>query len=212
MKYSFALAALLAVSSVSAIHMTADPVKAAEPAAGPIVKKEDAKKDEAAIKAKFDAVKAKGEAQAEAAKEAETKKMNADEEEVDRSKKAYQTAYWDNMKVQADETQRIKDLRQTPAESKPMEGHEKGGAVSAGEHFTANMPDHILDNKKGPTAPFDSPAPKATAGDAGDASKDEEKADAKKKAEAAVVGAKSADAAKKWWVCLSLIALSKCLR
>ena len=84
MKYSFALAALLAVVSIdsaSAIHMSAEPVaaKAAEPAAGPVVKKEDAKKDEAAIKAKFDAVKAKADAQAETAIETETKKMNADE-------------------------------------------------------------------------------------------------------------------------------------
>ena len=116
------------------------------------------------------------------------------------------------MKVQADETQRIKDLRQSPSESKPVK-EVKGGEVSNGENFTANMPDHILDNKKGPTAPFDSPAPKATVGDAGDASKDEEKADAKKKAEAAVVGAKSTDAAaKKAWALLSITAQSKCLR
>lgn len=190
MKYSFALAALCAVvsmDSASAIHMSAEPV----------MKKEEPKKDEAAIKAKFDAVKAKADAQAETAKDTETKKMNADEAEVDRSKAAYQTAYWGHMKDQADETQRIKDLRQVPAESKPMEGHVKGEATSAGEHWVSNMPDHILDNKKGPSAPFDSPKPKATAGDDTDAAKDEEKADAKKKTEAAAVGAKSADSAKK---------------
>jgi len=76
-----------------------------------------------------------------------------------------------------------------------MEGHEEGGPTSKAEHWTANMPDHILDNKVGPTAPFDSPAPKATAGDATDSSKDEDAKDAKKKEEAAAQGKKAADAA-----------------
>ena len=152
MKYSFALALLLAVvsvDSVNAIHLSAEPV----------MKKEEPKKDEAAIKAKFDAKKAEKEKQDEAAKAAETKKMNDAEEDADRKNKAAQSQYDKNMADQAAETKRIEDLRQRPKESTPMDGHTPDSGVSKGEHWTANMPDHILDNKVGPTAAWNSPAP-----------------------------------------------------
>ena len=91
MKYSFALAVLLAVvTPVSAIHMSAEPV----------LKKEEPKKDEAAIKAKFDAVKAKKEALDDKAVATETAKMNADEAAVDSAKDAYATKYWKNVAEQ----------------------------------------------------------------------------------------------------------------
>ena len=192
MKFSFALAALMAVvviDGTNAINLSAEPSQ--EPSKGPVKEKEAAKKDEAVVQAKFDALKAKKEAAEDKAKDQEIKDSAAAEEETQRKKDAYRTAYWGHMKDQADETQRIKDLRVRPSESKPMEGHVAGTETSKGEHWTASMPDHILDNKKGPTAPFDSPAPAAPK-DAADASNDEQKADDKKKAEAAVVGAKSA--------------------
>ena len=195
MKFSFAIAALMAVvtiDSAAAINLSAEPSK--EPSAGPVVKKEEPKKDEAVVKAKFEAVKAKKEAADEVAKETELKDSAAAEEETQRKKDAYQTAYWGHVKDQADETKRIKELRVRPSESKPMTGHEAGTETSKGEHWTASMPDHILDNTKGPTAPFDSKAPEAPK-DAADSSNDEKKTDDKKKADAAAIGAKSADAA-----------------
>ena len=193
MKYSFALAALMLVSGTAAINLAVGE-PSAEPSKGPVAEKEAPKKDEAVVKAKFDALKAKKEAADDKAKDQEIKDSAAAEEEVQRKKDAYRTAYWGHMKDQADETQRIKDLRVRPAESKPMEGHVEGGETSKGEHWTASMPEHILDNKKGPTAPWNSPAP-APLKDAADASNDEQKADDKKKAEAAAIGAKSAAAA-----------------
>ena len=193
MKYSFALAALMLVSGTAAINLAAGE-PSAEPSKGPVAEKEAPKKDEAVVKAKFDALKAKKEAADDKAKDQENKDSAAAEEEVQRKKDAYRTAYWGHMKDQADETQRIKDLRSRPAESKPMEGHVEGGETSKGEHWTASMPEHILDNKKGPTAAWDSPAP-APPKDAADAANDEKKADDKKKAEAAAIGAKSAAAA-----------------
>ena len=55
-----------------------------------------------------------------------------------------------------------------------MEGHKADSTDSKGEHWTFNMPDHIIDGKVGPTAPFDSPKPKpdpaAVAAAAADAS------------------------------------------
>ena len=152
MKYSFALAVLLAVVSQEA-------VQAIQISAEPVMKKEEPKKDEAAIKAKFEAKAAEKKAQDDKAKDAETKNMNDAEQKKDEEKAAYQTQYWANVKEQTDETKRIQDLRVRPAASAPMEGHDKKGPASAGEHWTANMPDHILDNQKGPTAPFDSPKP-----------------------------------------------------
>ena len=183
MKYSFALAALVAVvsmDSAAAINLSAEPV----------LKKEEPKKDEAAIQAKFDALKAKKEAADDKAKEREIADSKAAEEEVQRKKDAYRTAYWGHMKDQADETQRIKDLRVRPESSKPMEGHVEGGDTTKAEHWTINMPLHIQDNKVGPTAAWDSPKPPAPGGGADDAATDEEKADKKKKEEAAAIGAK----------------------
>ena len=195
MKYSFALAALLAVASVesvAAIQMTAEPV----------MKKEAPKKtaeEEAAIQAKFDAKKAEVEERKDKAVAKETADMEAAEAKSDEEKKAYQTQYWKNIGDMSAETKRIQDLRVRPKESNPMEGHDKEGTASAGEHWTHNMPDHILDNKKGPSAPFDSPAPVAGPGAAdaaaADASSDEAAADAKKKTEAKAAGAKAAAAA-----------------
>jgi hypothetical protein len=191
MKFSFAIAALFAVVSIdsaSAIQMTAEPV----------MKKEAPKQTEeekAAVDAKFAKIAADSKEREEKAIEGETKKMNEAEAKSDEDKAAYRTAYWGHMKDQSDETKRIEDLRVRPAESKPMDGHVAGTETSSSEHWASNMPDHILDNKKGPTAPFDSPAPKATAGEESDAAKDEEKADSKKKTEAAAIGAKSATAA-----------------
>ena len=159
MKYSFAIAALFAVVSVQAINLSADPSDV--PSAGPVVKKEAPKKDEEAIKAKFEAVKEKKEAQDEKAEKATGEAMKAEDDEAERKKKAYQTAYWGHIGDQKTETQRIKDLRERPEGAKsPNESHEVGGGSSAGEHWTSSMPDHILDNKDGPTAAWDSPAPK----------------------------------------------------
>ena len=160
MKLSFAIALLFAVVSVEAINLHAEP--SGEPAKEPsgALKKEDAKKDEAAIQAKFDAQKAKKEAMDDKAKEAEGKAMAAEDAESDRKKKAYQTAYWGHIGDQKAETQRIKDLRVRPDGAKnPNESYEATGGSSAGEHWTSSMPDHILDNKEGPTAAWDSPAP-----------------------------------------------------
>ena len=160
MKLSFAIALLFAVVSVEAINLHAEP--SGEPAKEPsgALKKEDAKKDEAAIQAKFDAQKAKKEAMDDKAKEAEGKAMAAEDAESDRKKKAYQTAYWGHIGDQKAETQRIKDLRVRPDGAKsPNESYEATGGSSAGEHWTSSMPDHILDNKDGPTAAWDSPAP-----------------------------------------------------
>ena len=74
-----------------------------------------------------------------------------------------------------------------------MEGHEADSGLSKGEHWTHNMPDHIQDNKVGPTAAWNSPAPAAPLGAAAadDATSDDAKAEAAKKAEAAAVGAKA---------------------
>ena len=151
MKYSFALAMLMAVVSVEAIHMSAEPV----------LKKEEPKKDEAAIKAKFDAKAEEKKVQDGKAVEAETKKMNEGEAETDRKSKMAASAYDKNMADQAAETKRIQELRVRPKESIVVPPGPESD-LSAGEHWTHNMPDHIIDNKVGPTAPFDSPAPVAS--------------------------------------------------
>ena len=152
MKYTFAIACLLAFASfdqVSAVRISAEPV----------VKKEEPKKDEAALKAKLDARAEEKKKLDEKAKEAETKKMNESEAEADRKSKEYQSAYDKNMADQKAETKRIEELRARPAGAKdPMESHDKV-ADSASEHWTFNMPDHILKNDVGPTAAWDSPAP-----------------------------------------------------
>ena len=151
MKYSFAIAALFAVATVSGVSLSAEPVG---------LKKEEPKKDEAAIQAKFDALKEKKEAADEKAKENEAKAMEAEEKDVERKKKAYQTAYWGHIKDQNAETQRIRDLRERPkGASNPDESHDVTGGLTKAEHWVTSMPDHILDNKEGPTAAWDSPAP-----------------------------------------------------
>ena len=158
MKYTFAIALLLA--TVSAVRITGEP--STVPAPDKVVKKEDPKKDEEVIKAKFAKVAEEKKAMDEKAKETEGKIMEAEEKETDRQKKAYQTAYWGNMKVQADETQRIRDLRERPDGAKnPMESHDVTGGSTPAEHWTSSMPDHIIDNKEGATAPWNSPAPPA---------------------------------------------------
>ena len=156
MKYTFAIALLLA--TVSGVRITAEP--SGEPSPGPVVTKEAAKKDEEVIKAKFAKVAEAKKAADETALKTEGKVMEEAEKEDAREKKAYQTAYWANMKVQADETQRIRDLRERPDGAKnPMESHDVTGTTSPAEHWTTSMPDHIIENKEGATAPFDSPAP-----------------------------------------------------
>ena len=62
-----------------------------------------------------------------------------------------------------------------------MEGHDPAvnTETSAFEHWTMNMPDHIINNDKGPTAKWDSPAPPAP----------KEKPDEAKKADAAAAAA-----------------------
>ena len=96
----------------------------------------------------------------ETAKDNEGKAMEAADKDDDRKKKAYQTAYWGHMKDQATETQRIKDLRERPDGAKnPNESHVPNSGSSEGEHWTSTMPEHIFDNKEGPSAKWDTPAP-----------------------------------------------------
>ena len=160
MKLSFAIALLFAVVSVEAINLHAEPSNEPAKEASGSLKKEDAKKDEAAIQAKFDAQKAKKEAMDEKAKDAEGKAMAAEDADAERKKKAYQTAYWGHIADQKAETQRIKDLREKPKDAKsPNESYDATSGSSSAEHWTASMPDHILENKEGPTAAWDSPAP-----------------------------------------------------
>ena len=59
------------------------------------------------------------------------------------------SAYDKNMKAQAEETARIAAIK-APIDVGVMQGHDKK-QDTAGEHWTSNMPDHIISNKIGPT-------------------------------------------------------------
>ena len=151
MKYSFALAALLAVYAIdgaSAIQIAKDAEKTAE------------EKDEA-LKAKLEVKKAEKEALDEKAVKAETKAMNDAESEKDRGARYLREVYNKNINDQKEEAAWIKKLRTRPADSKPMEGHDPAvnTATSALEHWTMNMPEHIITNKEGPTAAWNTPMP-----------------------------------------------------
>jgi len=67
------------------------------------------------------------------------------------------SAYDKNMKAQKDETARIAAIK-APIDVGVMQGHDKERDTAA-EHWTLNMPDHIIKNDVGPTAAWDSPAP-----------------------------------------------------
>ena len=59
------------------------------------------------------------------------------------------SAYDKNMQDQKDETARIAAIK-APIDVGVMQGHNKSKDTAA-EHWTANMPDHIISNKVGPT-------------------------------------------------------------
>ena len=126
MKYSFALALLMAVVSVEAIQISAEPV----------LKKEEPKKDDAALIAKLEDRAVEKKVQDEKAVAAETKAVNDKEADDDRKSKEATSAYDKNMANQAKETKRIEDLRTRPVESMPMEGHSADSGLSKGEHWT----------------------------------------------------------------------------
>ena len=107
----------------------------------------DARKEE---KLKENAEKAKK--MKEEAEMAEFKAQEAKEAELKRQTLARMSAYDNNMKMQADEAKRVANIRARPVDiPDPLNGLDKS-ENTAGEHWTANMPDHILDNKVGPTA------------------------------------------------------------
>ena len=149
MKYSFAIAALFAICSVDAISMSAAPAE------------KTAEEKDAILKAKLAVQGEKKKAMDEAALKAETKTMNDAETEKDRNARYLKEVYNKNIEDQAEEAKFIKTLRKRPADSKPMEGHDPAvnTATSDLEHWAYNMPEHIITNKEGPTAAWNTPMP-----------------------------------------------------
>ena len=141
--------ALIAITDVTAIQMTAEPVIDSKKEKEPTAEEKDTK-----LKAKLAENSAKADAIKEKAKEAETKNMNAAEEESDRQKAAYQTAYWANMKTQQDEMAAIAKIRADRPKGEKGEAPAKDSGITDAEHYTMNMPEHVITNKEGATVKY----------------------------------------------------------
>ena len=152
MKFASLLAiAVLCHTSAEALNLHAEPVGKTGPVTDEEKKEIDDKKaaseERKDAKLKENAEKVK--VMKEEAVKAEMKAQDDADAELKRQTIARMSAYDKNMKDQKDETARIAAIK-APIDVGVMQAHDKS-KDTAGEHWTANMPDHIISNKVGPT-------------------------------------------------------------
>ena len=149
MKTCALVLALIALTDVTAIQMSVEPVIDSKKKDEPTAAEKDAK-----LVAKMAENNKKADAMKEKAKEAEGKKMEADEKEADRQKAAYQTAYWSHMNTQAKEMGEIAAKRAERPEGSAVDPVTAESGLTPAEHWTSSMPEHIITNGAGATIPY----------------------------------------------------------